>query len=206
MIFDRVTNPAGQVDLAMTCRRLLGVASLTTIMVPSTDMHSVGIHPHQKACTGMIDFQERMWPRDSEGRPASSWILCRWCYVLRPRSKEYWYPREKLYEPFRGKVEFDIPSIFRRGVEDWGAPQFANPCPDCAVQFYIPTCDQSRRRFVYQYTNPLPARKSPRSALPVKISEEDLRILGWHWDDDSEQSGGNGDHQASDDTQQAGDM
>ncbi|KAK8048257.1 hypothetical protein PG994_009987 [Apiospora phragmitis] len=119
-------HPVCQLFLSLTCKRLLVVSSMKTIVIPSAASHcSVPI----LNCSAMLSLLHVLRPVDSRRRPTRSWAPCCDCYRYRPKKKTYWRRVEKRCrtEPFSRILEG-----YSSVVKSWTHKQSSSyQCPEC---------------------------------------------------------------------------
>lgn len=77
-------SPVEQLFLALTCKRLLHVASMKNLSIPSASNH------RGTSCSAMLAILHIMQPLDARRRKNKSWAPCCDCYRYRPKRKSYW--------------------------------------------------------------------------------------------------------------------
>ncbi len=123
--------------LALTCKRLIVVSSMVTIMIPSTLLHRLC----PDSCRAMLGLLHIIQPLDYRGQPKKSWAACCDCYRYRPKNKRYWKGKEKRY-PAASPLTIEVG--YGNAVAEWccrGSSSYQ--CPEC-------WCAESLRKWGHQ--------------------------------------------------------
>ncbi|KAI0434577.1 hypothetical protein F5Y09DRAFT_235464 [Xylaria sp. FL1042] len=120
-------DPLERLLLALTCKRLLAIASLVTIRIPSADLHRYG----SNNCRAMVALLQMIQPLDQHGQPdEKAWGICGYCYRHRPKDKKYWEGRKS--EPARRAMLIGEKARYGDAVEVWCAKwTIPYKCPEC---------------------------------------------------------------------------
>ncbi|WQF77001.1 Putative F-box domain-containing protein [Colletotrichum destructivum] len=118
-------NPVSQLFLALTCKRLLVVSTMTVTMITSAPKH----RSHRLDCSAMLAVLHTVRPTDARGRSKTSWAPCCVCYRYRPKRKPYWKDVQKSYpKEWVCGILVDYDSI----VQSWSKKHSSSyQCPDC---------------------------------------------------------------------------
>ncbi|KAJ3455281.1 hypothetical protein MRS44_013881 [Fusarium solani] len=119
---------AGSVDqlfLALTCKRLLNISSMTVTMIPCTSKHRAS----RLNCSAMLALLHVVRPLDARGRFKKSLAPCCDCYRYRPKRKSYWKGVEKRY---RRESASGILVGHDSIVDSWSKKHSSSyQCPEC---------------------------------------------------------------------------
>ncbi|KAH6971927.1 hypothetical protein EDB80DRAFT_733964 [Ilyonectria destructans] len=114
-----------QLFLALTCKRLLNISSMTVTMIPCASKHRA----YRLNCSAMLALLHVVRPLDGRGRFKKSWAPCCVCYRHRPKRKSYWkgvktrYPSESASGILAGHDSI---------VDSWRKNQSSSyQCPEC---------------------------------------------------------------------------
>ncbi|ORY64860.1 uncharacterized protein BCR38DRAFT_431168 [Pseudomassariella vexata] len=122
LLIFRYTRLVGDLALALTCKRLLVVSSMTAIRIPSAARHRA---VPDLNCAGMLRLLRVMEPPK---RP-SRWALCCDCYRWRPKRQVYWKSALKKYA---AESSSRLLKGYCHVVESWSrksSPSYQ--CPEC---------------------------------------------------------------------------
>jgi hypothetical protein len=118
-------DSVGQLFLALTCKRLLVVSSMTITMIPSAPKHRA----YHLDCSAMLALLRVVQPRDARGRSKKSWAPCCVCYRYRPKRKGYWKGVQKRYPK---EMACGILAGHDSIVQSWSEKRSSSyQCPSC---------------------------------------------------------------------------
>ncbi|KAK7908798.1 hypothetical protein PG985_016101 [Apiospora marii] len=118
----RSLHPVDQVCLALTCKRLLSVSQMITIMLPFGPGHprSGSLFP----CDALVRLLHRVQPPGPSGVPDGKLFLCWHCFRIRPMQKSYWIGVRKKHAPrlaphYRGGYWMNVEVMIRNWIDGW---------------------------------------------------------------------------------------
>ncbi|KAH8745556.1 hypothetical protein F5883DRAFT_265162 [Diaporthe sp. PMI_573] len=118
-------DPVGQLFLALTCKRLLVVSSMTATTIPSAPKHRA----YRLDCSAMVALLHVVRPLDARGRLKKSWAPCCVCYRYRPKRKSCWKGVQKRYAK---EMACGILVGYDSIVQSWSEKHSSSyQCPDC---------------------------------------------------------------------------
>ncbi|KAH9903864.1 hypothetical protein F4778DRAFT_102490 [Xylariomycetidae sp. FL2044] len=127
---------AGRFSLALTCKRLLQVSSMTTLAIPSAAKHRAAYH--SAPCTGMLDMMRLCAPLDARGHRKKTLALCCDCFRYRPKRKSYWKRARKHYPT---PSDSSYLQFYMNFVQSWSSGS-AYQCPTCWCEERIRTYER----------------------------------------------------------------
>ncbi|KND87657.1 hypothetical protein TOPH_07698, partial [Tolypocladium ophioglossoides CBS 100239] len=113
-----------QLFLALTCKRMLAVCCMTTIMIPSAPRHRAD----RLNCSAMLALLGIMQPRGARGHPKKSWAPCCVCYRYRPKRKSYWKVEKRYQEGLYCGILAGYDSVVDSWSHKWSS---SYECPEC---------------------------------------------------------------------------
>ncbi|POR31367.1 Uncharacterized protein TPAR_08427 [Tolypocladium paradoxum] len=136
---------AGSLDqlfLALTCKTMLAISSMTTIIIPSAPRHRAD----RLSCSAMLALLHTMQPRRARGHPKKSWAPCCVCYRYRPKRKSYWKRVVRRYEE---ELSCGILAGYDLIVDSWSRKGSSSyECPGCWCEERIKTSRLPCSRFI----------------------------------------------------------
>ncbi|KAI4858643.1 hypothetical protein F4820DRAFT_442048 [Hypoxylon rubiginosum] len=121
------SDPFGKLFLALTCKQLLSLSTMTTWRIPSAGRHHANLI---SGCPGMLGLQRVLVPQKASRKRKNTASLCCDCYRYQPRKESYW---ERVRESFPFS---DEACRYLKGyhykVGDWCHPETCLfQCPGC---------------------------------------------------------------------------
>ncbi|KAI1378050.1 hypothetical protein F4677DRAFT_414300 [Hypoxylon crocopeplum] len=109
---------------ALTCKTLLDVTTMTTVVIPSALSHRVH---HLSGCPGMLSLLHLLGPRGPHGHPKETQGLCCDCYRYRPRRISYW---KCILKHLLTEGACLTPEGYESAVTHWNTG-YSYQCPEC---------------------------------------------------------------------------
>ncbi|PHH87830.1 hypothetical protein CDD83_8355 [Cordyceps sp. RAO-2017] len=124
----QIVEHAGPVDrlfLALTCKPMLAICSMTNVTIPSAPKH----YAHNLGCPAMLAILRIMVPRGPGRRRKTSWGLCRNCYRYRPKKKGYW---DRVVQGYREELACGMLVYHDEAIHSWSKRHSVSyQCPQC---------------------------------------------------------------------------
>jgi len=129
MVFNTLkSDSVAQVSLAMTCKRLLHISTMTPILICCM------IRPWGARRYRLLNY---VYPRitnpDGTTHRSPAWHICQQCTKLRPTSVTYWEEKEMRERVGNPEEDDAVPAwAWSAAIREF-AEKTAVKCPDCAT-------------------------------------------------------------------------
>ncbi|KAK5989801.1 hypothetical protein PT974_08062 [Cladobotryum mycophilum] len=121
-----LAEPADSIFLALTCKYLLEIASHSHMQRPVVVLDRGRLLKDQER-EFMLDFMDRLRPRDARGQPKRSQNLCTdGCFRYRPTERARWMDEEKTMQKLAGNWR-----QWWEDAVDGFQEKYPFQCPDC---------------------------------------------------------------------------